>query len=79
MIFVVIALFLACSLILSIFAFWIGRCARKLPIVDNNLPWTMSRDQARRCTADCKRTSRSPLAAATPECPDLCSSSYRSL
>jgi hypothetical protein len=42
-----------CSSILCLFSFWIGRCSRRLPIIDNNLPWTMSREQAPRCTADC--------------------------
>lgn len=36
-----------------LFGFWIGRCARKLPIIDDNLPWTMHREQAPRCPSDC--------------------------
>jgi len=60
-----IALFLICSLALSVFSFWIGRCARKIPIIDNNLPWTMSRARALRCSASCKRMSASCL---TPPC-----------
>jgi hypothetical protein len=56
-----IAFFLICSLPLSVFSFWIGRCARKIPIIDNNLPWTMRRARALRCTASCKRTSASCL------------------
>jgi len=47
-------LWLACTFILCLFSFWIGRCARRLPIIDDNLPWTMSRDQTPRCVSDCK-------------------------
>ena len=36
---------LACSLGLCFFGFFIGRCARKLPIIDSKLPWTLSRSQ----------------------------------
>jgi hypothetical protein len=35
----------ACSFIMSLFGFFVGRCARKLPIIDDNLPWTMHRGQ----------------------------------
>lgn len=35
-----------CSLAMWLLGFLIGRCARKLPIIDNNLPWTMNRYQA---------------------------------
>lgn len=35
----------ACSFIMGLFGFFVGRCARKLPIIDNNLPWTMHRSQ----------------------------------
>ena len=38
---------------LFMFGFWIGRCARKLPIIDDSLPWTMHREQASRC-GDCR-------------------------
>jgi hypothetical protein len=38
-------LWLAYSFFLCLFSFWAGRCARKLPIIDDKLPWTMSRDQ----------------------------------
>jgi hypothetical protein len=34
-----------CSLAMCLFGFLMGRFARKLPVVDNNLPWTMHRDQ----------------------------------
>jgi hypothetical protein len=53
-------LWLASSFFLCLFSFWIGRCARKLPIIDDKLPWTMSRDQAPRCTADCKMRHSAP-------------------
>jgi hypothetical protein len=45
-----------CALALFLFSFWLGRCSRKLPVIDDHLPWTMSRDQAPRCTAECKAT-----------------------
>jgi hypothetical protein len=34
-----------CSLTMGLFGFFVGRCARKLPIIDNHLPWTMLRSQ----------------------------------
>jgi len=37
---------LACSVIMGLFGFWVGRCTRKLPIIDDNLPWTLHRGQA---------------------------------
>jgi hypothetical protein len=43
-----IILWLAYSFGLCIFGFFLGRCARKLPIVDSVLPWTLSRDQITR-------------------------------
>ena len=36
-------LLLVCSSIMCLFGFFVGRCARKLPIIDDNLPWTMHR------------------------------------
>lgn len=36
---------LACSFTLCIFGFFVGRCARKLPILDDNLPWAVHRSQ----------------------------------
>jgi hypothetical protein len=53
-------LWLASSFFLCLFSFWAGRCARKLPIIDENLPWTMRRDQGPRCTADCKTQHSAP-------------------
>jgi hypothetical protein len=38
-------LWLACSFGLCLFGFFVGRCARKLPIIDSRLPWTLSRHQ----------------------------------
>jgi hypothetical protein len=35
----------ACSVFMGLLGFWLGRCARKLPIIDDNLPWTLHRDQ----------------------------------
>jgi hypothetical protein len=35
----------ACSFIMGLFGFFVGRCARKLPIIDERLPWTMHRGQ----------------------------------
>ena len=33
---------LTCSApVMGILGFWIGRCARRIPIIDNNLPWAM--------------------------------------
>jgi hypothetical protein len=45
MIMTCIFLWLACSFCLFLFGFFVGRCARKLPIIDSRLPWTLSRDQ----------------------------------
>jgi hypothetical protein len=36
---------LACSSILGLFGFFVGRCARKLPIIDDHLPWALHRGQ----------------------------------
>jgi hypothetical protein len=30
---------------MGLLGFWIGRCARRLPIIDDNLPWTLHRNQ----------------------------------
>ena len=34
-----------CSVVMGLFGFWIGRCARRLPIIDDKLPWTVHRNQ----------------------------------
>ena len=36
---------IACSSILGLFGFFVGRCARKLPVIDNHLPWALHRGQ----------------------------------
>jgi hypothetical protein len=36
---------IACSSVLCLFGFFVGRCARKLPLIDNHLPWTIHRGQ----------------------------------
>jgi hypothetical protein len=41
-------LWLACSFGLCLFGFFVGRCARRLPIIDSRLPWTLSRGQIMR-------------------------------
>lgn len=41
-------------LILFVFGFWIGRYGRRIPVIDDNLPWTISRDQAPRCFDACQ-------------------------
>jgi hypothetical protein len=46
-----IILMLACSFTLCIFGFFVGRCARKVPILDNNLPRVLHRGQVRYDTA----------------------------
>jgi hypothetical protein len=48
MIMIYTILWLACSVGLCLFGFFVGRCARKLPIIDSKLPWTLSRDQVMR-------------------------------
>ena len=42
----------ACSFIMGLFGFFVGRCARKLPIIDSYLPWTMHRSQIPRSVED---------------------------
>jgi hypothetical protein len=41
-----------CSAVTGLLGFWIGRCARKLPVIDDKLPWTLHRDQIASTTAD---------------------------
>jgi hypothetical protein len=39
-------IWLTCSApAMGILGFWIGRCARTIPIIDNNLPWAMRHHQ----------------------------------
>lgn len=42
----------ACSVIMGTLGFWIGRCARKLPLIDDKLPWTLRRNQVPAATED---------------------------
>jgi hypothetical protein len=44
-------LWLTSSFLIFLVSFWTGRCARKLPIIDDHLPWTISRDQGPHCPA----------------------------
>jgi hypothetical protein len=41
-----IAIFSAFTLVSCVLAFLVGRCARKLPFLDDRVPWTMRRGQA---------------------------------
>lgn len=59
-VFIYIIISAACSFILCFFSFWVGRCSRKLPMIDNNLPWTMNREQSPRCTGGCEVRRTSP-------------------
>ena len=34
------------SFTMGLFGFFVGRCARKIPVIDNNLPWAIHRNQA---------------------------------
>jgi hypothetical protein len=60
---------LASSAALFIFGFWVGRCARKLPIIDQGLPWTMHRTQSHNCPAECTESDTPP--PEEPRWPDL--------
>jgi hypothetical protein len=44
-IFIYAALWLTSSFALAVFAFFVGRCSRKLPILDENLPRALYRGQ----------------------------------
>lgn len=37
---------LVSSSTLGLFGFFVGRCARKLPVIDNHVPWAIHRGQA---------------------------------
>jgi hypothetical protein len=50
----------ACSSFMGVFGFWIGRCARKLPIIDDNLPWTLNRSQIQAATEDPAKSDSGP-------------------
>jgi hypothetical protein len=36
----------ASSFTLGLFGFFVGRCARKMPIIDDHMPWAIHRGQA---------------------------------
>jgi len=36
----------ASSSTMSLFGFFVGRCARRVPFIDDNLPWAIHRGQA---------------------------------
>lgn len=59
----------ACSVVMSLFGFFVGRCARKLPIIDNHLPWTMHLSQMAPTLEDgkCPRTPANYHQASNPE------------
>jgi hypothetical protein len=40
-----VALLPFCSIILGVFGFFVGRCSRKIPILDENLPRALHRGQ----------------------------------
>lgn len=42
-----VLLMIACSSGLGLFGFFLGRCGRKVPIIDNRLPWTMYSGEVR--------------------------------
>jgi hypothetical protein len=50
----------AYSAIIGLVGFWVGRCARKLPIIDDNLPWTLSRSQIPASTEDSAKPGTGP-------------------
>jgi hypothetical protein len=54
-----IFLWLTYSSVLCLFSFFVGRCARKLPIIDDGLPWTMSRREFARVAEN--NPSQSPI------------------
>ena len=56
-----LAIGLLCSLVMGVFCYWLGRCGRRLPVIDDKLPWTMSRDEAIRCSSDFSRTRKHHL------------------
>jgi hypothetical protein len=58
-----------CSVVMSLFGFFVGRCGRKLPIIDNHLPWTMHRSQMPSSLEDgkCPRIPANYHRASNPE------------
>jgi hypothetical protein len=47
-----ISVFLVFTFASSVVAFLAGRCARRFPLLDNHLPWTMHRGQPSASTSD---------------------------
>jgi hypothetical protein len=35
----------AASFVMGLFGFFVGRCARKLPVIDDKLPWAIHRSR----------------------------------
>ena len=66
-----IIIWLVCSFALCLFGFFVGRCARKLPIIDSRLPWTLSRDQIMHAREEqqqpCENISGKPRWPDTPQ------------
>ena len=48
MIIICVALALNFVFMMCLFSFWLGRCARRLPLIDDNLPWVMHIQSKRR-------------------------------
>jgi len=60
------ALLPICSFFMCIFGFLVGRCSRKIPILDNNLPRALYRGQA---LPKCSQIIKEPVADTT-QCHD---------
>jgi hypothetical protein len=41
-----------CAPVMGVLGFWVGRCARRTPIIDNSLPWAMRHFQLPQPTRD---------------------------
>jgi hypothetical protein len=68
---VLIIFWLTCCVpVVGILGFWFGRCARRIPIIDNHLPWAMRHylleEQARDESTPCPR----PETSSHGDCPD---------
>ena len=66
MLIIYIILWLPCSLALFLFGFFVGRCARKFPIIDNGLPWTLSRNQILHACQACEHVPGKPTWPSNP-------------
>jgi hypothetical protein len=49
-----------CSVVMGLLGFWIGRCARRLPIIDDKLPWTLRRNQISAASANTAKPGPDP-------------------